>query len=83
MTKDVFKFLNEFKSDIDIAEEIFNDENAINESIDDFLFEETIDELIEEAALTISEDIADDMIIEAFPNKTSTSTFTIAAVYSF
>jgi ribosomal protein L9 len=65
MTKDVFKFLNEFKSDIDIAEEIFNDENAINESIDDFLFEETIDELIEEAALTISEDIADDMIIEA------------------
>jgi len=65
MTKDVFKFLNELKSDIDIAEEIFNDENAINESIDDFLFEETIDELIEEAALTISEDIADDMIIEA------------------
>ncbi len=65
MSKDVFKFLNELKSDIDIAEEIFNDENAINESIDDFLFEETIDELIEEAALTISEDIADDMIIEA------------------
>ena len=39
MSKDVFKFLNELKSDIDIAEEIFNDENAINESIDDFLFE--------------------------------------------
>ncbi len=65
MTKDVFKFFNEMKSDIDIAEEIFNDENAINEGIDDFLFEETIDELIEEAALTISEDIADDMIIIA------------------
>ena len=65
MTKDVFKFFNEMKSDIDIAEEIFNDENAINEGIDDFLFEETIDELIEEAALTISEDIADDMIIES------------------
>ncbi|WP_298766099.1 outer membrane beta-barrel protein [uncultured Polaribacter sp.] len=28
-------------------------------------------------------DSSDDMIIEAFPNKTSTSTFTMAAVYSF
>lgn len=28
-------------------------------------------------------DSSDDMIIEAFPNETSTSTFTVAAVYSF